>query len=841
MYKLLDFFKPIFRLNYKHPKSVLLFCFILAAIASNFAIKLKVDTDIANLLPEDHHSIQALELLKQTVGGESGMEVAIKSPSFEANKRLAEDLIPKSLELFNKRTNDVFFKRAEYKKDISLLVENALFLATPDELKKLITYLSDEVEQAKLEANPFYFDLDDDDEEEEEVGTDGVNAIDEFQESYESLVPKEYSINVDSTVLVIKLFPSGSKSNKRFLDEMFSAYDSLVSTYHLASYHPEMEIRYGGRLKRYVLELESIMNDVFNSFATGISSVLFLVMIYFSIKKYINYRKGSDEDKTHGFWAHVIRFPVPLFIIGIPLILSLIYTFGIAYYLFHFLNTMTSVLFVILFGMGIDYGLHFYARYIEKRSDGLYVIDALEATYESTGVAITTSALTTSTAMYILTFADFRGFSEFGFISGTGILLALLSMLFILPSIIVLFERHHIILINRNEDKYKTREDAPPLRSFPLARTIVLTGLVLTALILINTDRLLFEYDFGKLEPVYEEFENYRQFVGRGFSSSLRNPAYVIADNRNEVISIVKTLKANRAVDDTPTIKKIESLPERFPETEAEIDNRLALIGEVRELLNDPFLLNNDTEIVKKLRKASSKTKPLPVDSLPEFIKDRFVSKDGSIGNFVIIYPSQGLSDGRNSIAFKNDVGTIVTEEGDTFYAASTSIVAANMLDLMIKESPYMVSATFIIIFIIMYIAFKSMRWTLIALIPLIVGLIWTFGIMMIFDIPFNFYNLVVLPAILGIGEDNGVHIASRYIEEGKNSMWTVLASTGQHISMGSFTTMLGFAGLLFTNHPGLRSIGLLAVIGIGMTLFTAVVFLPALVQYLENKGWIDM
>ena len=150
-----------------------------------------------------------------------------------------------------------------------------------------------------------------------------------------------------------------------------------------------------------------------------------------------------------------------------------------------------------------------------------------------------------------------------------------------------------------------------------------------------------------------------------------------------------------------------------------------------------------------------------------------------------------------------------------------------------------MVVATFLMIFFLVNVAFRSLRWSIISMIPLLVGLGWTFAIMLIFDINFNFYNLVVLPAILGIGNDNGVHLAARYLEEGRNSMWDVLKSTGQHISIGSLTTMLGFAGLLFTNHPGLYSIGLLAVIGIGMTLFSAVTFLPALIQLLEDRNWI--
>ena len=92
----------------------------------------------------------------------------------------------------------------------------------------------------------------------------------------------------------------------------------------------------------------------------------------------------------------------------------------------------------------------------------------------------------------------------------------------------------------------------------------------------------------------------------------------------------------------------------------------------------------------------------------------------------------------------------------------------------------------------------------------------------------------MVIPAILGIGCDNGVHLAHRFREEGIGSSGEVLKSTGQHISIGSLTTMLGFAGLLFTQHPGLQSIGVMAVLGIGMTLLSALVLLPSVLQILE-------
>lgn len=48
---------------------------------------------------------------------------------------------------------------------------------------------------------------------------------------------------------------------------------------------------------------------------------------------------------------------------------------------------------------------------------------------------------------------------------------------------------------------------------------------------------------------------------------------------------------------------------------------------------------------------------------------------------------------------------------------------------------------------------------------------------------------------------------------------------------------MVGFGGLLLSMHPGMRSIGWLGVIGIGLTLAAALVFLPALLQWREDRG----
>ncbi len=158
------------------------------------------------------------------------------------------------------------------------------------------------------------------------------------------------------------------------------------------------------------------------------------------------------------------------------------------------------------------------------------------------------------------------------------------------------------------------------------------------------------------------------------------------------------------------------------------------------------------------------------------------------------------------------------------------------MFRLLMKDTPWMVLGVFAVVALVMYLNFRSIKWSAFALIPLVVGVLWMILLMEVFGMKLNMYNLIVLPAVLGIGNDAGVHLVHRYLEEGKGSIRRMLNSTGEHVFMSSLTTMIGFGGLLLSFHPGLRSIGELAVAGIGMTLVAALVFLPALLQWMEDR-----
>ena len=818
--------RPVIRWAVRRPGQVLLLALALSVLGVALAMRLRIDTDFSKLIPKSYPSVQALERLREMVGGESTVDVAIVSPSFEANRRFAEDLIPKALALKGEGYDEPYLGRVEYRRETSFLQQNALYFASEEELNELEQFLQEKIEEARLKANPFFFDLEEEEEAEEDTTVEALQVV------YEELIGKEYPISDDSTTLVVRFYPTNSQTNIGYIEDLYRDLQRLVDEMQPHRYHPEMQVVLAGRLLRQLVEVRAITGDVFSSFGAGVTAVLLLVVLYFTYKSY-RARAGRRFDRRV-LLAELGRMPVMAVLIGVPLLMSLSWSFGLAYVAFKTLNLMTSTLGLVLFGLGIDYGIHFYARYAEERAEGRGVAEAAEITFLSTGQAITIGALTTAVSLYVLMIADFKGFSEFGFIAGSGILFALVAMLVVMPALLSLAERFRLLNLEAGH--------AAPVHQvgrgrFPAARGVVLASVAAVVLALLFLPRVSFEWDFGKLEPRYEDYEARQDYVERVYQThGRRNPAYIVVDDPAEVPAVVAALK-ERAAKDTlsPTILDVESLQDRFPMTPEAQQAKLARIARIRELLDDPFLRADTSVWIQRLREAAQTRRPISIDEVPDFLKARFTSKTGEIGNFVLIYPSVRLADGRNSMAFAEDVGRVEVN-GKVYYAGSTSLVAADMLRLLLKEAPWMVLLTFVAVTLLMWLNFRTPRWTMLALLPLVVGVLWMLLVMELLGMKLNFYNMVMLPAVLGIGNDAGAHLVHRYRERGPGSILQVLRSTGEHVTMASLTTMMGFAGLLLSFHPGLRSIGELAVVGIGTTLLAALVFLPALIQWLEDR-----
>ena len=136
-----------------------------------------------------------------------------------------------------------------------------------------------------------------------------------------------------------------------------------------------------------------------------------------------------------------------------------------------------------------------------------------------------------------------------------------------------------------------------------------------------------------------------------------------------------------------------------------------------------------------------------------------------------------------------------------------------------------------VLVALLLWLDYRRLSDTLISLAPLAIGIVWMLGAMVALDIAMNFMNIFVSTMIIGIGVDYGVHMIHRHRESrgaGVEQRLEGLVETGKAIALAALSTMIGFGSLSLSHYPGLRSMGLVAILGALTTSLVAITVLPA-------------
>jgi predicted RND superfamily exporter protein len=109
-------------------------------------------------------------------------------------------------------------------------------------------------------------------------------------------------------------------------------------------------------------------------------------------------------------------------------------------------------------------------------------------------------------------------------------------------------------------------------------------------------------------------------------------------------------------------------------------------------------------------------------------------------------------------------------------------------------------------------------------------------GSMALFNIKLDVVNAVILPMIMGVGIDNGVHIIHRYLENKTYTIEETVSHIGRAISMCSLTTVIGFGSLVSSTYNALALMGLSIALGMVFCLFHSLITLPLLLTFYHKK-----
>jgi len=139
-------------------------------------------------------------------------------------------------------------------------------------------------------------------------------------------------------------------------------------------------------------------------------------------------------------------------------------------------------------------------------------------------------------------------------------------------------------------------------------------------------------------------------------------------------------------------------------------------------------------------------------------------------------------------------------------------------------------------IFLIVYLCFRNLRVSLIVLIPIVFGVVATFGLLLLVRHHFSFMSITAIPLIIGIGIDNGIHLVRRYQENERNEILVIAKASGAALIQSNLTTIVGFGALMTSSFPPLVEMGLVTSLGVALALVGGLLLIPAVILLGERR-----
>jgi predicted RND superfamily exporter protein len=222
----------------------------------------------------------------------------------------------------------------------------------------------------------------------------------------------------------------------------------------------------------------------------------------------------------------------------------------------------------------------------------------------------------------------------------------------------------------------------------------------------------------------------------------------------------------------------------------------------------------------------------IALEDLPPEFTMQYVGKSGE--NFLIyIYPRQNVWELQFLRRFHEEMLELSPR------ATGMPSLVYSFIESVKKDGRLAIQLAIVVIFVLLLVDFRSVKRALLAVVPLVIGVLLMVGTMELAGLMLTFMNMMAIPLIIGIGVDDGVHIVHRYKVEGNGAHHTVFASTGRAVLLTSLTTMLGFGSLYFATMRSLGSLGSALFIGVGACFVASVLVIPPLAGfagYLNGK-----
>jgi predicted RND superfamily exporter protein len=334
----------------------------------------------------------------------------------------------------------------------------------------------------------------------------------------------------------------------------------------------------------------------------------------------------------------------------------------------------------------------------------------------------------------------------------------------------------------------------------------------------------------------------------------------VLADNRKETDLLVENLKKLQEVKKVVTI--FDFVPEeqemKLPliaemaittgpitmSTPSKVNNKQASIKQKKELDKlsitlDQFiaeqsnhnllipartLKNSLVALFEHLNKNDTANREkLSKKELPTSLISRWHSHVGEYK--IAVYPSEDINDNEALRRFVRAVQKVAPQ------ATGAPMVSLEAGEAVVQAFIQAFSLALAGIVVALLILLRSVKYTLLVLVPLFLSSIFIGIFTVLLNLPFNFANIIALPLLLGIGIDSSLHMVHRSRIDKLAGGTLIHTSTVRAVFYSALTSLVAFASLMFSSHQGTASMGILLTVGLTLTLICTLVILPVLLN----------
>jgi hopanoid biosynthesis associated RND transporter like protein HpnN len=537
--------------------------------------------------------------------------------------------------------------------------------------------------------------------------------------------------------------------------------------------------------------------------------------------------------------------------------MAVVLTAGIGVLLFGELNLISIAFAVLMVGLGADFSIHLLLHTASESAEVTQRRTALYRTTRKIGGALFLAAPTTALAFFSFAPTAFIGMNQLGIIAGLGVLVAFLVAMTLLPALLRELPRTALLRAPTPE-----RILIPPRAAKAIGLGVaVLGGLSILLLPMARFDadpmalRSKSSPSVGAFYRIADDPEAapYRLSLVVPDEAALRSAIDSVSGLRNvegvrHLFSFVpEEQDLKRDLIDTAAIGLEFALlspgteaPALGPQTERLARGLRNQAGPGAQALLSVLEESSEEELAgaaprlfrfwpQQRERLAGQLAPGSVDAgdVPTLLRDRYLSEDGLLR--LEILPAGGGVEAEERRAFVDEVLAV---RPDAAGGARTAIAAGDVIGRAMLQASLTAA---VLVALLVMVALRSWRLLLLVMVPLVLAGSLTTAAGTLLGLPYNFANVLVLPLIMGIGIDSGLHLALA-AERRRDALSAVRGPTGRAVVYSALTTIVSFGSLAVSAHRGTASMGMLLTIGMVCVLATMLFVLPPLAGFLYER-----